>query len=452
MQTMMLQVEEQSLNSPAFLNSKIPDLQLNSTLIELSLYDFQVEISHISKEVTKEFEDNPLIPGVILTEEGKLVGMISRRRFLERMSRPYGLDLFLKRPLKSLYDFINTGMIILPANTLVVEAAEISLQRSGKLLSEPIVVELESNVYRLVDVHQLLVAQSKIHKLTTKLLEEKTQEHLVQTEKMASLGRMVAGVAHEIKNPVNSVNGNLEYLSTYCQDVLRLLAQYQESFPEKNSNIQELEEDIELDFVLEDLPKILFSMEIGAKKLTEIVTSLRNFSRLGGKKKQLVDIHECLESTLLILNNKLKYDITVIKQYGEIPQIIGYSAKLGQVFMNIIANAIDTLLEVKENNDTKNKNWQPQITITTENLELENNSQWIGIIISDNGAGIPQDIQEKIFETFFTTKPIGKGTGLGLAISNEIVTEKHGGKLNLRSQLNIGTEFEILLPVTSEIA
>ncbi|MGC1248937.1 MAG: histidine kinase dimerization/phospho-acceptor domain-containing protein, partial [Spirulinaceae cyanobacterium] len=314
---MMIQVEEQKLNLPVFSNSGRPVLELNSTLIELSLYDFQVEISHISKEVTKKFESSPLIPGVILTEDGKLVGMISRRRFLERMSRPYGLELFLKRPLKSLYDFINTEMIILSADTLIVEAAEKSLQRPGKLLSEPIIVELESKVYRLLDIHQLLVAQSKIHKLTTQLLEEKTQAHLVQTEKMASLGRMVAGVAHEIKNPVNSVNGNLEYLSTYCQDILNLLGEYQQTFPEKTTNIKELEEDIELDFILEDLPKMLMSMQVGAKKLTEIVTSLRNFSRLEDKKKQLVDIHECLESTLLILNHSLKYDITVTKNYGE---------------------------------------------------------------------------------------------------------------------------------------
>ncbi|MGB3693250.1 MAG: ATP-binding protein [Spirulinaceae cyanobacterium] len=449
---MMIQVEEQKLNLPAFSNSGVPVLELNSTLIELSLYDFQVEISHISKEVTNKFESSPLIPGVILTENSKLVGMISRRRFLERMSRPYGLELFLKRPLKSLYDFINTEMIILSADTLIVEAAEKSLQRPGKLLSEPIIVELESKVYRLLDIHQLLVAQSKIHKLTTQLLEEKTQAHLVQTEKMASLGRMVAGVAHEIKNPVNSVNGNLEYLSTYCQDILNLLGEYQQTFPEKTTNIKELEEDIELDFILEDLPKMLMSMQVGAKKLTEIVTSLRNFSRLEDKKKQLVDIHECLESTLLILNHSLKYDITVTKNYGELPQIVGYSAKLGQVFMNIIANGIDTLLEVKENRNSKDEDWQPQITIITTNLELDKDSRWIAITITDNGAGIPLEIQESIFETFFTTKPVGRGTGLGLAISNQIVTETHGGKLNMRSQINVGTEFEILLPVTSQTA
>ncbi len=452
MNTMMIQVEEQKLNLPAFSNSGVPVLELNSTLIELSLYDFQVEISHISKEVTNKFESSPLIPGVILTENSKLVGMISRRRFLERMSRPYGLELFLKRPLKSLYDFINTEMIILSADTLIVEAAEKSLQRPGKLLSEPIIVELESKVYRLLDIHQLLVAQSKIHKLTTQLLEEKTQAHLVQTEKMASLGRMVAGVAHEIKNPVNSVNGNLEYLSTYCQDILNLLGEYQQTFPEKTTNIKELEEDIELDFILEDLPKMLMSMQVGAKKLTEIVTSLRNFSRLEDKKKQLVDIHECLESTLLILNHSLKYDITVTKNYGELPQIVGYSAKLGQVFMNIIANGIDTLLEVKENRNSKDEDWQPQITIITTNLELDKDSRWIAITITDNGAGIPLEIQESIFETFFTTKPVGRGTGLGLAISNQIVTETHGGKLNMRSQINVGTEFEILLPVTSQTA
>lgn len=429
-------------------------LRLESTILELPLYDFQIELSLLGREVATTFDNNPLLPGAILTKQGKFIGMISRRRFLEVMSRPYGLELFLKRPLKFLYDFIGSEVLMLPADTLIVAAARQSLQRPAELLYEPIVVEMEAGVYQLVDVHQLLVAQSQIHELTAKLLDEQTQAQILQTEKMASLGRMVAGVAHEIKNPVNSVNGNFDFLSSYCQNLVDLISAYQEEIPKEPTRISQIKEDIEIDFILEDLPKILESMKLATTRLTKIVYSLHSFSHMEETKRQVIDIHECIESTLLILNNPLKQGIKVIKNYADLPPVNCYSGQLSQVFMNIISNAIDALVEKAAELGWENSIWQPRIEITTELLEQED-KDWVAIAIADNGFGIPPEMLGRIFEMFFTTKPVGKGTGQGLAISYQIVTEKHGGQLLVRSRTvstnvspsDTGTEFEIRLPL-----
>lgn len=427
-----------------------PELNLESTLEELTLYDFAIEASEPGEALARAFAQNPLMPGAILVEGEKFVGMISRRRFLEHLSRPYGLELFSKRPLRTLHNFTKTQHLIIPSNTLIVLAARRSLQRSPQLLYEPIVVELEPDVYRLLDVHQLLVAQSKIHELTTKMLQEQTRSHMIQTEKMASLGRMVAGVAHEIKNPVNCISGNMGFLTNYVQDVLDLLSVYEEEMTDKSDRLRELESDIDLEFLREDFPKIVQAIEVSAHRLTKIVGGMQNFSHMDETARKPADLHECIDSTLLILHNRIKYDIELNKNYGELPPVECYSGQLSQVFMNLLSNAVDALmerLEAEKANAKVDANWTPRIEIATELLQIEDNFDWAVIRIRDNGPGIPKDIQKRIFETFFTTKPVGKGTGLGLAISNEIIKDKHKGKLNLNSQVGIGTEFEIMLPV-----
>ncbi|MEG5065200.1 ATP-binding protein [Microcoleus sp. B3-A4] len=457
-------------------------LCLDSTLQELSLYDFQVEATDWGMRISQMLEANPLLPGVIVTHQGEFAGMISRRRFLEFISRPFGRELFLKRPVRALYRFAETESLIFPSNTLIVDAARKSLLRSKELLYEPIVVQVSPQTYSLLDVHELLVAQSNIHELATKLLRQQTQSQLIQTEKLASLGQMVAGVAHEIRNPVTCISGNIGFLSNYSKDIMDLLSAYEEIVGD-SEKIDKLKKHIEFDFLQEDWVEILKSMKVSSQRLTELVTSLHTFSHMDEAHLKQANIHECIDSTLLIMKNRLKYSIEVVKSYGDLPLLKCYSGQLSQVFMNIISNAIDALEEVKEEKD-----FVPAITIETEVIDssdgdcvnselIQNyvmgdrqnskqlscatqntgfspeageknpNNAWIAIRIADNGPGIPPEIQRRIFETFFTTKPAGKGTGLGLAITHQIVTEKHKGKLNLHSTPGTGTEFEILLPL-----
>jgi len=458
------------------------ELCLDSTLQELSLYDFQVEATDLGMRISQLLEANPLLPGVIVTHRGEFGGMISRRRFLEFISRPFGRELFLKRPVRALYRFAETETLIFPSNTLIVDAARKSLLRSKELLYEPIVVQVSPQTYSLLDVHELLVAQSNIHELATKLLRQQTQSQLIQTEKLASLGQMVAGVAHEIRNPVTCISGNLGFLSNYSKDIMELLSAY-EQIVGSSEKIDELKENIEFDFLQEDWVEILKSMKVSSERLTELVTSLHTFSHMDETHLKEANLHECIDSTLLIMKNRLKYGFKVVKNYGDLPLVKCYSGQLSQVFMNIVSNAMDALEEVKGE-----KGFVPAITIETEvidssdgdcvNSELiqnyvlgdrqnakllssasqngdfspeaaekNQNNAWIAIRIADNGPGIPPEIQRRIFETFFTTKPAGKGTGLGLAITHQIVTEKHKGKLNLHSTPGTGTEFEILLPL-----
>lgn len=276
---------------------------------------------------------------------------------------------------------------------------------------------------------------------------QRTQAQLIQSEKMSSLGNMVAGVAHEINNPVNFIHANLTPACEYSQDLLRLVELYQRYYPNPPEEIQVQIENIDLDFVKEDLMKLLQSMRVGTERIREIVLSLRNFSRLDEAEFKQVNIHEGIESTLMILHNRLKAkpehpEIFVIKEYGKLPAVECYPGQLNQVFMNIFANSIDAL----EDSFVKNKEEKanPQICIITEVV----NSNWIVIKIADNGQGIPPEILSKLFDPFFTTKDVGKGTGLGLSISYQIVVNKHGGKLSCHSILGQGAEFVLEIPIT----
>jgi two-component system NtrC family sensor kinase len=307
---------------------------------------------------------------------------------------------------------------------------------------------------------------------------QKTQSMMVQNEKMVSLGQLVAGVAHEINNPVSFIYGNVMHADDYFQDLLKMLQLYQQEYPRPTPAIQKEIDNIDLNFLLKDLPKLLKSMKMGAERIRQIVLSLKNFSRLDEAEQKQVDIHEGIESTLLILQHRFKETaghpkITLLKEFGNLPRVQCYAGQLNQVFMNIIGNAIDALEEAMETGQWADGELAPIPYCPSPTLRICTDVKYeqdalmqadsavsddsirhpshIVIRVADNGPGIPVDVHERLFDPFFTTKEPGKGTGLGLSISYQIVVEKHGGRLKCNSAPGQGTEFAIEIPVSKRV-
>ena len=281
---------------------------------------------------------------------------------------------------------------------------------------------------------------------------ELTQTQLIQTEKMSSLGQMIAGIAHEINNPVSFIHGNLVHINNYTQDLLSLINVYQNTYPDVAPEVQEFLENIDVDFIKEDMPKTLSSMKIGTERIREIVLTLRNFSRLDEADIKAVNIHEGIESTLLILQSRLqvkpgKPAIEIIKNYGDLPKVECYAGQLNQVFMNILNNAIDALEKLNQQRKAEDiKSNSSAIAIRTQAV----NPDLVVISIKDNGVGMSDSVRQRIFDPFFTTKPVGQGTGLGLSITYQIVVDKHHGTIECVSEPGQGAEFIIQIPCKSE--
>ncbi|RCJ31573.1 histidine kinase [Nostoc minutum NIES-26] len=443
------------ISSPVLSVGSDRDLGLESTLQELPMYNFQVEISCTGAEVANYFVKHPLLPGVILLEQGKFIGMISRRRLLEFLIRPYGQELFVKEGLDVLYSYARTAILLLPDTTSILTAIQHTLRRSPEFLAEPIVVQTAANTYRLLDMHDLNLASWQIQGIETQVRYERSQAQMIQNDKMASLGRLVDGVAHEILDPVGFIWGNLTYVSNYSQDLLKLIAAYEKGLPSTSEAIKQLKEEIEFDFLEQDLSKALTSIRTGAERLKKLVAGLQNFCHIDEVYPKPMDLHAGLDSIILLIKSRLKGEIEIIKNYGQLPPVSCFMGQLNQVLMNILIQSVDALLDEAarqqlhlENTKTFNK---PRIEINTAVISQEAtkpnapDSRWVSICIVDNSSGMSHESQQQIIESFSVKKRADKETSL--AVSYRIITARHGGKLNFRSQLGVGTEFEILLPL-----
>ena len=340
---------------------------------------------------------------------------------------------------------------------LVTQVAQQVTEESNFNLQAPVITKDETGILaaafnNLIERVKTLLTEKE--QRSTELQQALNQLHntqlqLIQTEKMSSLGQLVAGVAHEINNPVSFIHGNIAHIDSYTQDLLKLVYCYQAHYTNPPQTLQATLDDVELDFLNQDVMKLLQSMKVGTERIREIVLSLRNFSRLDESEFKAVDLHQGIENTLLILQHRLNARpespaIEVVKDYSQLPLVECYPGQLNQVFINLLTNALEVLEESAQQQTKANQQTQPgKIWISTQ-VTADNLVQ---IAIADNGSGIPETVSGRIFDPFFTTKPIGKGTGLGLSISYQIVTEKHHGKIWCDSTIREGFKIVIEIPI-----
>ena len=451
----MAQKFDKGILSPFISERSDRDLRLDSTLQELSLYNFAVEISCPTLEVTELFDKYPLLPGVILLDKGNYFGMISRQRLLEFLIRPHGKDLLYESALSVIYSYARMPILILPEDVTILSAMQFALKRVPELLAEPLVVHTAPDTYRMLKVQELNLASWQIRGIETQVRYERTQAQIIQNHKMANLGRLVDGVAHEILDPVNFIWGNLSHMSNYSQDLMRLLLAYEQECSSNSLQIKQIKEDIEFEFLEQDLTKAIKSIRTGAERLKKLVLSLQNFCHIDEIYPKPADLHVCLDSIILLINSRIKGEITIVKNYGHLPPVYCFLGELNQVFMNILSQTVDSLLNQAIRQDYSKKTIKPadkpQIEVTTEVIsqaETTNDiseSRWVAIRIVDNGEGISEEMQQQIMDSFSVDKRADKETSL--AVSYRIITARHGGKFNIRSDNGLGTEFEILLPL-----
>jgi signal transduction histidine kinase len=442
-------------------------LSPDSCLQELPLHEFRLTVTHRGQDLAPIFEQSPLLPGVILQDAaGGWVGMVSRQCFLEYLLRPHGSAIFLQEPLSVLHSYARSNPLILSGQTPILAAAQQALRRVPQLVEEPIVVQLDDQSCHLLDFHDLNIAAWQLRGIETQVWYEQTQLEMLRNTRMASLGRLVDGVSHEILDPVSFIWGNLSHLSDYLRDILGLIALYEAQFPESTLAIEAMREAIELDYLREDIPKTLESIKTGSDRLSKLASSLQNFCHIDEVYPKPANIHECIEGVLLLLKSRLKSEIEIVKHYGHLPPVPCFIGQLSQVFMNILTQAVNLLLysaatadmatelPIIGQPDLSARSLKPRIQIRTEACSLDGSgNRWIAVRIGHNAPMIPGELQQQIANGFADIKPLTKETEL--TSSYRIVTAKHRGKFRVvcapdPSQLLPGgltTEFEIFIPL-----
>lgn len=467
---MHVSAHQAAQSEPVRIKGNFRSLGIKATLSDLPLYAFTMAASSLVKELIEHFNHFRDLPGVIISE-GDHISVLSRQQFLECLLQLGHTNLFHNSPIRLILNNANRRALILPEDTSILLGAQQALKRPAEEQNEPILVTKAGHHY-LLDSDALNVAHWHIRGIETQIRYERLQMQILQSEKMAALGRLVDGVAHEILDPVSFIWGNLSYIKTYADQQSQLLKAYEAALPDPSAEIVELGEQIEIDYLKGDFPAAIKSARSGAHRLRQLATSLQNFCHIDEVHPRPTDINSLLGSTLRLLKNKLNSPVMIECCYGKLPPVPCFPGQLSQVFMNILTNAVDSLLAqaLREQHALESSKNAPTVTITTTVCSVQPEPEttfqcdrWISIIISDNGPGLSPIVKSQILDSFSTKSRSRKETGLSM--SYRIITAKHGGRLWVRSlheseidnsdpseadSAITGTEFEILLPLTTQ--
>ncbi|MEM6518232.1 MAG: ATP-binding protein [Cyanobacteria bacterium P01_C01_bin.70] len=459
-----------------------PDLKplmlgTDSTIQALPLYSAQVSLDGLGSQVAERFNQSPNLPGVLVTDqENAVIGMLSRQRFLEFLLRPKGCELFLNEPLSVIYSYARLQPLTFAVETPVLDAARAALRRPSDLQGEPLLVVAPEGD-RLLSAHDLNQAHWQIRGIETQVRYERAQAAMLQSHKLAALGRLVDGIAHEIMDPLGFIWGNLSHVDQYCQQLLQLLEVYETSPCEayELEHLANLKAEIELDYLRQDLPHALTSIKGGAARLKQLAGSLQNFCHIDEVYPHPADLHGLIDSIVLLLKSRLTTQIQIVRQYDALPPVPCFAGQLSQVLMNVLTHCIDDLLSfaarqsvVADLSATKGPvsaeglPSSPQIAITTKLRDADTNDpmsqRWVVMTIADNGPGLsPAELQD-VRDMFSIRQRLERETDL--AASYRLITAKHGGKFVVRSPAShwpettagTGTEYEIQLPLYNHIA